>query len=160
MSMSEIDFNVAIATKINSVESNCPVGGTTQLYAFAKGIIDELKIATVTYSDFPAYELGGIISGMSGSNLANNVKTYGGYPSVTSKLLAKCTAIVTHLTIGICNSGKIIGYSDTILAGLIAAALGVSVTSVIQQFSGGITEYVLANADVQTGSPFIEGAIS
>lgn len=160
MSMNSSDFKTKIATEINAVNGNCPIVGTQQLQGFAQGGIMELNAATVTYSDFPLYEVGGIITGMIGSNLANNVKTIGGYPFVSAKLLALCTAIVTHWLTGICNYGSIDGYSTGTLASMIASALGVFVTPEITALAKGLVEYVTDNADVDTGSPIIIGAIS
>lgn len=53
-----------------------------------------------------AYNSGGTISGLSGSAMANEVKTAMGKDSVSIKLLNKCTAIVNHIIINAeINSG-------------------------------------------------------
>lgn len=44
-----------------------------------------------------AWYLNGTLSGLDGSSLASDVAAAVGYPSVSAKLLAKCTAITTHI---------------------------------------------------------------
>ena len=155
MSLDDAAFATKIATEINAVNPNCPLEGTTQLEGFAGGINAEIKSAIVTYSDFPAYSLGGIITGMVSVSLASKIKDLAGYPSVSAQLLSLSNAIVTHLMLGICNAGVIVGYSESVLAPLMATALGVSVTPEITAKATGIVGYLTDNAEASTGSPIV-----
>ena len=83
-------------------------GVTPDLLNFCTGVANHILAAgQVFYSGPPpappvlppslAWFLGGTISGLSGSAMADLVKTTMGKPSVTSELLNQCTAIANHI---------------------------------------------------------------
>jgi hypothetical protein len=76
-----------------------PGNVTTQVLGFARGILEELtQSGSATFGNIPGPHS---ISGLTGSSMANRVKTYAGYPTVSSQLLGFCTGISTHVMTGV-----------------------------------------------------------
>jgi len=99
-----------VGSSMASLITNYAGYGTTspELTSFCNGIATHIVTSgVVTYtSPVPAppaimppaaWFLGGTISGLSGGAMASMVQTMVGFPSVSSKLLAECTAIADHI---------------------------------------------------------------
>ena len=67
---------------------------SAQLQGFGKGIVEEVKNGTATFGTTPS---GHTISGIVFSSMANLIKTYGGFPSVSAELLALCDGVSSNI---------------------------------------------------------------
>lgn len=75
---------------------------TTQLLGYCTGVCNHIMAAgIITYTGPtpppPIWNIGGTLAGLDGSACAALVAASAGYPSVTSKLEAECTAVCDHL---------------------------------------------------------------
>lgn len=90
----------SMASRVRSYAGYSTV--TSQLQGFCTGIATHIMTGVVTYTGPtsptpPNWFLGGTISGMTGSGMANLVKSSVPFPNVTSQLLAMCQAVVNHI---------------------------------------------------------------
>ena len=82
---------------------------STELLAYATALSNYINgNAVVAYTNPPTNDSGGTISGMTGAAMAVAVAAGVGFPSVSSELLAKCTAIVDHIQSNALVNGGII----------------------------------------------------
>ena len=160
MGMDAADFKAVYGQKVNAVDDNCPEEGTVEMGGWCAGVITALNSAIVVYTDFPLFAFGGIIQGITKETLSAAIVLNAGYPFVSPILLSHSEALANSLMTGVCNAGSIENLDSTIMATAIAAVHGVPITPEIQAQAEAITEYVMGNAEVQTGAPSIPGAIS
>lgn len=176
-----------------------PTPLSAQLIGWGTAIVEHLQTAglvnnapgTVTGTCAPVpgpllngAAAGGLIAGLSGSTLANLVKTYAGYPSITSQLQGLCDAIVSHVQTmgivsfasgnitGVCTNtplspgtvtgegsgGTIAGLSGSVLASSAQGMAGFpSVTPELIAFCSGIVNYIMSDASVSYATGTVTG---
>jgi hypothetical protein len=177
-----------------------PLPVSTELVGWASGVIGEItsnaKVnnapGTITGTCPSGGPLssgagtGGLISSMSGSDMASLVKSGAGYPSVSSELSTFCSQIVSHiqslgmvtfasgsitgsctntplspgpLAAGAGSNGVITGLNGTTLATAIHSSVGYpgSVSTPLINFCTAIVNYIMANAQVTYASGTISG---
>lgn len=189
----------AMADSIRS-SMGFPNPTSTQLLGWGNGIVQHIQAAaqvsnapgTITGTCVPGSSLsggsgsGGTIAGMSGSTLASLVASLAGYPFVSSKLMAFCNEIVSHIQsfgvvafasgniTGTCTNtndtpgtlvsgagtgGTISGLSGSTLANAIHAAAGYpgSTSTKLMQFCTAIVNYIMANGEAAYASGNVTG---
>ena len=96
---------VSMATKVHNYAGWAEAGPTPQLINYCTGIVQHIHgMGIVTYVGppppaIPDYFLGGTISGLDGTIMANTIAGLVPYPGTSPELIAKCTAIVTHIMV-------------------------------------------------------------
>lgn len=82
---------------------------TAELLGLGNGICNHITSSgLVTYTNAPDFTSGGTVSGLSGSAMANEIKTSAGFPSVSAQLLGLANAIANHIMTNAQVSGGII----------------------------------------------------
>jgi len=137
-----------------------------KIKAFAHGTVDEVKTGLATFGGTPGPHP---ISGVTPSDMADLIKSYGGYPSVTSQLLGYCTGVSNHIMlagqvyyaspppstsdpIGWHDDGVILALSGAACALLVAAAAGYpSVSDKLEQECTAVVDHIMNNAEVNWG---------
>lgn len=164
MSVNSSQLAGEIATGINQIFV------TTQVEAFAAGVLDELtQNGSATFGNIAGPHP---ISGLSGSSMAGRIAPPAGYPGVSAELQNFCQAIADHINNnGVVTyegpepnppvlpasqawfqGGTVSGLNGPGLASEVVAAVGYPGTSPeLIGFCSAITGHIEANAEVTSG---------